>query len=208
MPTGDRREETHGLLNENRNMAGQSASDTAAFCAAARRHSSGLDSHACRAVAWDEPLPDIAQPVLGLFPVGDETVRLPKLKLVALANEGDPVGNAGVGLQRLGQNHAAVLIDLQDLALADQRGREVLVVLRERLEVLQDRTDRGPELVAAGVDRLSVERRAAIEAVEPIHRQDRAERRRNRNPPLGIEPVGEGGNELVHCPRPSAHAAP
>ena len=52
--------------------------------------------------------------------------------------------------------------------------------------------------VAAGIDRLPVERRAAVEAVEAVHRQHRPKRRRDRDPPLGVEPVGEGRNELVH----------
>ena len=66
--------------------------------------------------------------------------------------------------------------------------------------------DRLAEAVAAGIDRLPVERRAAIEAVEPVHRQHGAELRRDRHPPLGVEPVGVGGNELVHRPRPPRRA--
>jgi hypothetical protein len=47
--TGDRREETNGLLHEDRDMASQSASDTAARCAATRHHSPDLE---VTPVAW------------------------------------------------------------------------------------------------------------------------------------------------------------
>jgi hypothetical protein len=50
-----------------------------------------------RAMAGSQAFAQVAQPVLGLFPVGCETLRLPDLKLVALADEGDPVGDPGMG---------------------------------------------------------------------------------------------------------------
>src|SRR3970040_1176391 len=85
--------------------------------------------HARRAVAWEQTLPDVAQPGFGLLPVRDEAVWLPDLELVALADEGDPVDDTGMGLDGVRQDHAAVLIDPEDLALADEGGRQVFVVL-------------------------------------------------------------------------------
>src|SRR5207302_227706 len=86
-----------------------------------------------------------------LFPVGDEAIRLPDLKFVALPHERDAVGDAGVGLERLAQADPAVLVHFQDLALADQCRRQVLVVFRKRLEVLEAGADRGPQPISAVV---------------------------------------------------------
>ena len=161
-----------------------------------------------RATAGSKRLPQVAQPVLGLFPVGGEALRLPDLELVALADEGHPVADPRMVADRLGQDHASLPIAFEDLALADQRRRQILVILRERLEIGEARPDRVAKMVAARVDRLTVEGRAAVDPVEPVHRQHRPERRGNRNPPLGVEPICEGGNEFVHAPRLPRRAAP
>ena len=68
----------------------------------------------------------------------------------------------------------------------------IFVVLGERLEIGEALPDALAEAVAAGIDRLAVERRAAIDAVESVHREHRPVRGRDRHPPLGVEPVGEG----------------
>ena len=149
-----------------------------------------------------ERAPEVAEPVLGLFPVLGEALGLPDLELVALADEGDPLAESGVVLDRVGEDDAALGVELEDLALADQRRRQELVVLGEGLEIGEVAADRLPETVAAGIDRLAVQRRAAIDAVESVHRQHGAILRRDRDAPLGVDLVGVGGNELVHRPRP------
>src|SRR5262249_55891901 len=47
-------------------------------------------------------------------------------------------------------------------------------------------------------ERGPVERRIAIEALEAVAREHRAEGRRDGGPPLGIEPQGVVGHEAVH----------
>src|SRR5262249_8916636 len=52
--------------------------------------------------------------------------------------------------------------------------------------------------VAAGVDRLLVQRGVAVEAIEAVARQNSAECRRYRDAPLRVEPQRGVGHEAVH----------
>ena len=72
---------------------------------------------------------------------------------------------------------------------------ELLDRLRETLQAMPLTVLSDEDMDAPGtglVDRLSIERRAAVDPVEAVHRQHRPERRRNRHPPLGVEPICEG----------------
>src|SRR5690606_31852340 len=139
-----------------------------------------------------ETLAKFPHPVLGLFPVCGEALRLPQLELVALADEGHPVADPGMRLDAVRQDDAPVLIELEDLALADQRRRQIFVVFRKGLEQAETLADLVAQPVAAGIHRLPVERRTAIKALEAVAHQDGAERCRDGDASLGVESVREG----------------
>ena len=95
-------------------------------------------------------------------------------------------------------------VDLQDAetgarVLLDSSHEPTRTRFRAAAEHL--RRERTRRLVQTGVDRVALQGWAAVEAVRPIHLQDRPKRRRYGHPPLGVEPVRIGGNELVHRPR-------
>src|SRR5579864_2390362 len=58
--------------------------------------------------------------------------------------------------------------------------------------------------MAAGIERRPVERRIAVQAVEAVARQHRAERRRHRNATFGIETQHVMGHKPVHLAPPRA----
>ena len=60
----------------------------------------------------------------GLRELRAEASGLPDLKLVAEADEGDRVRDAGMRLQRVGEDHPALAVDLERLARAVERERE------------------------------------------------------------------------------------
>ncbi len=62
--------------------------------------------------------------------------------------------------------------------------------------------DLGQKPVAPAIERRNVERRIGVDALEAVLRQNLAERGRDRNPALGVEPVGEVGEETVQRARP------
>src|SRR5262245_54536769 len=77
----------------------------------------------------------------GLREFRAEASGLPDLKLVAKAGEGDLVLDAGMALQRLGEDRPALAVDLQHLARAVERSRELLALLRVRRVARDQRLD-------------------------------------------------------------------
>src|SRR5262245_44675105 len=134
----------------------------------------------------------------GLRELRAETTRLPDLKLVTEAGEGDLVLDVGMGLQRLGEDRPPLAIDLQHLARAVERRRELLALLRIGRKARDQRLDLLEQRVAAGIERRTVERRVAVEAVEAVAREHCTKGRRNRHTSLGIEAQRVMGHETVH----------
>src|SRR5262249_37541465 len=124
--------------------------------------------------------------------------RLPDLKLVTDAGESDLVLDAGMALQRLGEDGPPLAVGLQHFAAPLTRRRELLALLRIRWKASDQRLDFLEQCIAASVERRPVERRIAVEALETVARQDRAEGRRDRDPALGIEAQRIVGHEAVH----------
>ena len=82
-----------------------------------------------------------------------EALRLPDLKLVSEPDEGHRARNVRVRLQGLGENDAAFRIDRKRLALAKERGRQFLALLRIGRIALDQRFDLREQRLAAGVQR-------------------------------------------------------
>ena len=68
--------------------------------------------------------------------------------------------------------------------------------------------DFGQKLIAAAVHRFHVDRRIAVEPLEAVARQHLPERRRDGDPSLPVDPVGDARYEAVHrSPQPAASGA-
>src|SRR5262245_15300354 len=104
-----------------------------------------------------------------------ETCRLPDLKLVTLTDESDRVGNLGVCQKPVGENDAALWIELEHLAGAKQRCREMIALLRVGRERLKQAVDLAEKGIAARVERRGVEGRMHVKTIEPISHQHRPE---------------------------------
>src|SRR5262249_56055696 len=104
----------------------------------------------------------------GLREFRAEASRLPDLKLVADTGEGDLVLDAGVSLERFGEDRPALAVDLQHLARAVKRRRKLLALLRIGRKARDQRLDLLEQRIAAGVQRGPVERRIAIEALDTV----------------------------------------
>ena len=117
-----------------------------------------------------------------------EAGRLPDLKLVAQTGTGDLVLDAGVTLERLGENRPALAVDLEHFARAVKRRRKLLALLRIGRKARDQSLDFPEQRVAAGIERRTVESRIAIEPLESVARENGAERGRDRDPPFGVEP--------------------
>ena len=119
-----------------------------------------------------------------------EPLRFPKLKFFAQSHEGDVSGDAGVFAQAFRKNGASVLIDGQNLARAEESCRELVLLVGIRREVLDERVDLVDEALSAGVERGRIERGIAVDAVEAVFGENRAERSRK----LGarISPAASG----------------
>src|SRR5262249_1173365 len=128
-----------------------------------------------------------------------EAFRLPQLKLLTEADEHDRIGDAGMRLQSLRQHHPALAVDLERLARPVERDCELLPLVRIRRKLLDQLVDLGEQRIAARIDRLTVERRIAVEAVESVAREHRTKRRRDGHTPLGIEPHRVIAHEAVHA---------
>src|SRR5262249_24715223 len=120
------------------------------------------------------------------------------LKFVAEAGKGHLVLDAGVTLERFGENRPALAIDLQHFARAVERRRKLLAFLRIRRKARDQRLDFLEQRIAASIGPGRVERGMAIEALEAAAREHRAERRRDRHPALRVEAQGVMGHEAVH----------
>ena len=114
------------------------------------------------------------------------------------AGTGDLVLDAGVSFERLGEDRSPLAVDLQDLARAVKRRRELLALFGIGWKARDQRLDLPEQRIAARVERGAVERRIAIEALETVAREHRAKRRRDRDPALGVEPQGVVRHEAVH----------
>src|SRR5262249_39935838 len=134
----------------------------------------------------------------GLREFRAEAPGLPDLKLVAEAGTGDLVLDAGVRLQRLGQDRPALAVALQPLARAVKRRRKLLALLRVRRNACDQRLDFPQQRIPSRVERGPVERRITIEAFEAVAREHGAERCRDRDSALGVEPHGVVRHEAVH----------
>src|SRR4029079_9873290 len=97
-----------------------------------------------------------------------ETLRLPKLEFFAEPDKGDVRGDAGVLAQTLRQNGASILVAGQDRAGADQGRGELVLLVRIRCEVLDQRVDLVDEPLTAGIERRRIERGIAVDAVEAV----------------------------------------
>ena len=76
----------------------------------------------------------------------------------------------------------------------------MLALLGIRRKARDQLLDLRKQRLAPDIDRRPVERRAAEQAIEAILREHRAERRRHRDPALGVEPQEIMGDEPVHVP--------
>src|SRR5262249_20414774 len=115
----------------------------------------------------------------GLREFRAEASGLPDLKLVAETGEGDLVLDAGVALERIGEDRPPLAVDLQHLARAIERRRKLLALVRVRRETRNQRLDLLEQRVASGIQGRTIEGGITIEALETIARQHRAERRRD-----------------------------
>src|SRR5262249_32984694 len=134
----------------------------------------------------------------GLREFHAKTTRLPDLKLVTEAGTGDLVLDANVSFERLGEDRSPLAVDLQNLARAVKRRRELLALFGIGWKARDQRLHRPEKSIAARVERGAVERRKEREALKPFAREHRAKGRRDRDPPLGVEPQGVVRHEAVH----------
>ena len=102
--------------------------------------------------------------------------------------------------QAFRENGASVLVDREDLAGAEQGGGELILLVGIRSEVFDQGVDLVDQPLAAGVERGGIQRRIAIDAVEPVFGQDCAERSRDRDAAFGVDLIGECRHKLVHLP--------
>src|SRR5262249_42822583 len=89
----------------------------------------------------------------GLREFRAEASRLPDLKLVAETGESDLVLDAGVTLERFGEDRPALAVDLQHLARAVKRRRKLLALLRIGRKARDQRLDLLEQGIATGVRR-------------------------------------------------------
>ena len=134
--------------------------------------------------------------------MGGEARRLPDLELVPLPDERRLVPQSERRLQPLVERHPPFRIHAQDLARSQQRGREGVAVRRIGRHGREQRVDFHEQPVASAIERRRVERRIGVDPVEPVLRQNLPKRRRDRNSTLGVETMGEVGEETVQGARP------
>src|SRR5262245_29763857 len=127
-----------------------------------------------------------------------KTLRFPDLKLVSKADEGCRLRDAGVGLQLIRQDHPPLAVDLQCLAGSIKRDQKFLARVRIRRITSDQAFDVRQQRIAAGIDRRLIECWIAVESFESVAHEHPPERRRNRDPPLGIEPQRVVRHEAVH----------
>src|SRR5262249_41111116 len=143
----------------------------------------------------------------GLREFGAKAVGLPDLKLVAETREGHGVGNSGMRLERLAQRHPALGVELEHLARAVERGRELLAFVRIRCKARDQGFDLRQKRVTTSIERWPAKRRITVDALVPIAGQHSPKRCRNRHPALGVETQRVMRHEPVHgapCAPPPA----
>ena len=133
-----------------------------------------------------------------LLEMGGEARRLPDLKLVPLPDERRLVAQPERRLQPLVHRHPPFRVHAQNLARAQERGRDGVAGGRKGRHRRKQRVDLGQKPVAPAIERRRVERRIGVDALEAVLRQNLPERRRDRNAALGVEAMGEMGEETVH----------
>ena len=133
-----------------------------------------------------------------LFEMRLKAGRLPNLEFVPLAYEHGLAVEPQRRLQPLLEKNPALRVEAQNLAHAEKRGRERVAGGRVGRHGLKQRVDLGDERVAAAVERRRVERRIGVDPGEAILRQHLAERRGNRDSPLGVEAMDEVGEKSIH----------
>ena len=129
-----------------------------------------------------------------------ETAWLPDLKFVSETDEGDGIGNAGMDLQPLGQDHPPVGVEPEHFADPEQRRRQMVALVRIGAEIVEQAMDGLDQTAASGIERLLVQRRVAEHALARFLGEDVAEGRGDGHAALGIDPVGVCGHEMVHRP--------
>src|SRR5271170_4559469 len=130
--------------------------------------------------------------------MGLETRRLPDLEFVPLPDEYRLAVESQRRLQPLLEKNPALRVEAQNLAHSEKRGGEGVASGRIGRHRLQQGVDLGDERVAAAVERRRVERGIGVDPREAVLRQHLAERRRNRDSPLGVEAMDEVGEKSIH----------
>ncbi len=106
-------EPVDGAAGEHGNVTSQSASDSIAVAA---RHHSRAPMRFCRRHPGAQLLLESADLLGGLREFRAKAAGLPDSKFVAETDEGRRVGDPGMRLERVGEHHAALAVDLQRLA--------------------------------------------------------------------------------------------
>ncbi len=117
---------------------------------------------------------------------------------MAEADESRIVGNAGMRLERIGEYDAALAVDLERLAGAVERQRELLAAVGIGREAGDQRLDIGKQRIASGIECRPIECRITIEPVEAVAPQHRAKRCRHRYAPFGVQPQHVMGHKAIH----------
>src|SRR5262249_946915 len=132
--------------------------------------------------------------------MGFKAAWLPHLELLAEADKSDVRSDAGVLPEPLRQNRASVLVDRKDFACPEERGGEVVTLVRVRSEPFDQPVDLVDQPLAAGVERGRIKRRIAINAVKTVLGEDCAEGSRNGDAALGVDLICKCRHKLVHLP--------
>ena len=163
-----------GAAGEHGNVTSRSASDSVAV--AARHHSRAPGGFSAAAIRVPSSCLKARTFSVASANSAAKAAGLPDLKFVTETDERHRVGDPRMGFEGLGELNAALAVDLQRLAGAIERQRKLLALIRIRRKARDQRLDLRQQRIAAGIERRPVERRIAIEAVEAVARQHRAER--------------------------------
>ena len=190
-------EQLDGAAAEHGNVTGQSASDSFCFAVAARRHSRAPSGFGA---ATGVPSSCFMARTLSVASTSSARKRPGSqiLKFVSETDEDDCLHDSRMRFVRLAQDDTALAVDLERFAGAIERKRELLALIGIRRVVADQRLDLGQQRIAAGVDRRPIQRRMAVQAVEAIAGEHRAERRRYRNAALGVEAKRVVRDKAIH----------
>src|SRR5215813_676812 len=127
-----------------------------------------------------------------------ERLRLPDLEEAAAPDEGgDPVDRR-VARQRRRQHDAALAVEEQLAGVAEQRGRQVVVLVGEETDLADPLVEVVDPVDAGALHRRVFEGRSGHDAVDALPLQRHAERRRHRHAALAVDLVGEGAKKQSH----------